>query len=141
MYMYKPGLTNITSIIRRAWIKINGHAFDWDIKANAKRVYVEHATMVKQAAPSDRYLEYEPSQGWEPLCKFLDVPIPDCEFPTGNIAQEFHNRIEGALKPRLARSMGKAVSVVAGFTGFACLGYLGYLERFYHTISQTAIPF
>ena len=23
-------------------------------------------------------------QGWEPLCKFLDVPVPDVEFPHSN---------------------------------------------------------
>ena len=95
--------------------------------------------MVKQAAPKHQFLEYEPSQGWEPLCKFLDVPIPDCEFPTGNVAQEFHNRIDGALKPRFARSMRNAALFVAGLSGLSYLGYSGHLESCYNAMVRTMI--
>ena len=31
--------------------------------------------------PNDRLLVYEVKDGWEPICKLLDVPIPDVDFP------------------------------------------------------------
>ena len=34
--------------------------------------------------PSDRLLIYQVKEGWEPLCKFLDKPIPDISFPYKN---------------------------------------------------------
>lgn len=35
-----------------------------------------------------RLLVYQVSEGWEPLCKFLDVPIPDIAFPRINTRDE-----------------------------------------------------
>jgi hypothetical protein len=37
---------------------------------------------------AERLLVYQVSDGWEPLCKFLDVPIPDMEFPRINSRNE-----------------------------------------------------
>ena len=43
--------------------------------------WVEH---VKQTVPQERLLVFEAKQGWEPLCKFLNLPIPECSFPYVN---------------------------------------------------------
>jgi hypothetical protein len=32
---------------------------------------------------------YEIKQGWEPLCEFLEVPVPDIPFPRTNDRKEF----------------------------------------------------
>jgi hypothetical protein len=37
-------------------------------------------------------LVYEVAQGWEPLCKFLDVAVPDEPFPRVNSKDEFRAR-------------------------------------------------
>ena len=37
---------------------------------------------------AERLLVYQVSDGWEPLCKFLDVPVPDMEFPRINSRNE-----------------------------------------------------
>ena len=34
--------------------------------------------------PKDRLLIYKASEGWEPICKFLNVSIPDIPFPYKN---------------------------------------------------------
>ena len=39
--------------------------------------------------PADRLLVYEISQGWEPLCEFLEVPVPDAPMPHLNDATSF----------------------------------------------------
>ena len=38
--------------------------------------------------PAERLLVYQVSDGWEPLCEFLDVPVPDMEFPRINSRNE-----------------------------------------------------
>ena len=39
---------------------------------------------VKRSVPQDRLLVFECKEGWKPLCKFLDLPIPDEPFPRVN---------------------------------------------------------
>jgi Sulfotransferase domain len=36
---------------------------------------------------------FEVGQGWEPLCAFLGVPIPEEPFPRTNDRQEFADRV------------------------------------------------
>ncbi|KAI1331105.1 hypothetical protein F5Y16DRAFT_408219 [Xylariaceae sp. FL0255] len=52
--------------------------------------------MVRSAVPKDRLLEFELSQGWEPLCKFLNVPVPNEPFPRANdaaAAEEYGKKV------------------------------------------------
>ena len=39
---------------------------------------------VKQHVPAERLLVYSAKEGWEPLCKFLNVPIPHQTYPNSN---------------------------------------------------------
>lgn len=41
----------------------------------------EHYALVRRLVPRDRLLEWHPSQGWGPVCEFLDLPVPAKEFP------------------------------------------------------------
>ncbi len=41
------------------------------------------AEVIDTVAP-DRLLVFDVTQGWEPLCAFLDVPVPDEPFPHVN---------------------------------------------------------
>lgn len=53
---------------------------------------------VQDTVPPERLLVWTPSDGWEPLCEFLDVPVPDGPFPRLNDAKQFGERIiDGAL--------------------------------------------
>jgi hypothetical protein len=62
-------------------------------RAYAIRVFNEHNDEVRRTVPADRLLEYESGQGWEPLCRFLDVPVPDEEYPRLNDTAEFTQRV------------------------------------------------
>lgn len=48
--------------------------------------YQRHNAYVRATVPKDQLLEYSVKEGWEPLCKFLEKPIPDEEFPRENVA-------------------------------------------------------
>jgi hypothetical protein len=50
-------------------------------RAHARRVFEEHNQAVIDAIPPSRLLVYRAGDGWEPLCRFLDVPVPDEDFP------------------------------------------------------------
>ena len=53
---------------------------------------------VQQNIPADRLLVWSVQEGWEPLCEFLEVPVPDTPFPRLNDSVEFANRvIDGSL--------------------------------------------
>ena len=73
---------------------------------------------VIEKCPKDKLLVFDVKEGWEPLCKFLNKPIPDVPFPnTNDTAQmiELHkvcNRYGWAF-------FGMAVSVVTGLVYLA----------------------
>jgi hypothetical protein len=51
--------------------------------------YNEHNESVKRECPKDKLLVFNVEEGWEPLCAFLNKPIPAEPFPRGNDTQEF----------------------------------------------------
>ncbi len=53
-------------------------------KAHAIKVFNDHIAEVKRVVPPERLLVYRVKDGWEPLCEFLDVPIPQTPFPHVN---------------------------------------------------------
>ena len=58
-----------------------------------------HNEAVKRDIPADRLLVWNVSEGWEPLCEFLDVPVPGVPLPHINDRTEFLNRIiDGSLQ-------------------------------------------
>lgn len=46
--------------------------------------FERHNAEVRRTIPRERLLEYEVGQGWEPLCKFLGVPVPSEPLPRLN---------------------------------------------------------
>ena len=62
-------------------------------REHAVRVFTEHNEAVRREVPADRLLEFEVAQGWQPLCDFLGVPVPDAPFPRANDSATFQARI------------------------------------------------
>lgn len=50
----------------------------------ARMQYRRHYAYIKATAPKDRLLVFNMRDGWEPLCRFLDLPIPNKPFPHRN---------------------------------------------------------
>jgi hypothetical protein len=58
-----------------------------------------HHEEVKATVPPERLLVWSVTEGWEPLCEFLEVPVPDVPFPHVNDSKEFIDRIiDGSLE-------------------------------------------
>jgi len=58
-------------------------------KDHAISVYLNHNRRVREVVPPDRLLVFEASQGWAPLCAFLDRAVPDAPYPKTNSTEEF----------------------------------------------------
>jgi len=74
---------------------ITDQTFHGDMsKENVLRAYNAHNAEVKRTIPASQRLDFDPLQGWAPLCKFLNVPVPATDFPKTNSTAEFRARIE-----------------------------------------------
>ena len=68
--------------------------FDGQIedKDHAISVFNKHNELVKETIPADRLLVYEVGSGWDPICEFLGVPVPDEAYPNSNSTEDFRNQ-------------------------------------------------
>ena len=51
---------------------------------------------VQRNIPQDRLLVWSVQDGWEPLCRFLEVDVPEAEFPRLNDSKMYNDRIVDA---------------------------------------------
>lgn len=86
----------------RAWIDMgsniiadNGFRDGLD-DAGLIRAFNAHNDSVKAAIPAEQLLVYQVKEGWEPLCAFLDVPVPAEPFPRTNDRAEFWDLVAAA---------------------------------------------
>lgn len=82
---------------------MGGHIHD---SARAIAKFWDHNEGVRRSVPLDRLLVYNVAQGWDPLCRFLGVPVPSSPFPRLNTREDFGKlretmraRLPGAAKP------------------------------------------
>ena len=70
--------------------------FGKDLKNKEKVIerYNKHYEEVIRTIPEDRLLLFDQKKGWEPLCKFLNVPVPLNQYPKSNSREEFLKRVE-----------------------------------------------
>jgi hypothetical protein len=48
--------------------------------------------------PENHLLVFEVIDDWEPLCKFLNLPIPNVPFPNTNSGIDFHSWARGIVR-------------------------------------------
>jgi hypothetical protein len=102
----------------RATIFEDWTAVNWDIvatgtfggrltdRAHCQAVFARHNQAVRETIPSDRLLVFEVKQGWEPLCAFLGVPVPeDDPFPHVNDTTQFQNEEQREMRERARRAL------------------------------------
>lgn len=77
---------------RKAWQVL----FPGGFSAHSRTAYEKHYSTVASSIPKDRLLYWSVSDGWGPLCKFLDQPIPDTEFPHLNTANALEEGIRSS---------------------------------------------
>jgi hypothetical protein len=82
-----PRVRRILVMIQRLiWEGVFGGQFE--NKQHAIDVYNRNVKEVIASVPEDRLLVHAAKEGWQPLCEFLDKPIPDQPYPHSNESSE-----------------------------------------------------
>jgi len=68
---------------------VGRNRIDPDDEAASKAGYERHLADVRAAVPSQRLVDWLPSDGWKPICDALGVPEPAEPFPHVNSTEEF----------------------------------------------------
>jgi len=66
---------------------------NWTDEREAKQVYDVHNARVRASVPPPRLVDWQPGDGWEPMCRALGLPIPDDPFPHVNTTDHFRRMI------------------------------------------------
>ena len=105
MALSKPpediGDPHLLAINKMVLVMLGTQAFGstFDDQDAAVAAYDKHVEDVKAAFPAERLLQLDITAGWEPLCDFLNLPVPDAPFPRANSSGEFwDDDIREALK-------------------------------------------
>jgi len=71
--------------------KVIGRLFDNRMhdRDHVTSVFKAHNARVREVIAPERLLVYEVAQGWEPLCAFLGVSVPDTPMPKVNSTEDF----------------------------------------------------
>jgi hypothetical protein len=70
---------------------------DWRDRDAAMAAYDAHNAAVRAEVPYERLIDWRPSDGWEPICSALDIPVPDMEFPHANTHDDFQKSADERL--------------------------------------------
>jgi Sulfotransferase domain len=62
---------------------------------NMIAAYLRHNAEVKAVIAPERLLVFNPVEGWDPLCRFLGMPVSQTAFPRLNTREEFNARRAG----------------------------------------------
>jgi hypothetical protein len=108
-----PVMGGVFRLTRIYWNGVFGGRF-LD-KAHAIGVYHRYCAEVQATVPPERLLVYDLKQGWEPLCSFLGVPVPETPLPHLNDTAEFRRRVIGM------KAMSWAVLLAPILAGMALL--------------------
>ncbi|NKC15146.1 MAG: sulfotransferase family protein [Gammaproteobacteria bacterium] len=66
----------------------------YEDQAYVMDTYLEHNQAVRDTLPPERLLSYRTGAGWEPICAFLGVAVPDEPFPHTNSTAQFQSRVK-----------------------------------------------
>ena len=68
-------------------------SYRFENRESAVQVFNNHVEEVKRVIPEEKLLMHFAKDGWEPLCAFLDVPVPEEPYPWVNDSKVFAKRL------------------------------------------------
>ena len=107
--------------LSRRLIWQRSHRGTMDDRARAIAHYKQHIEEVKAAVPADRLLIFSVDQGWEPLCRFLGVPVPAGDFPNVNDRVQIQEILGKITRGAYGILAGAAVAAAGMIYGVARL--------------------
>ncbi|XP_078482892.1 uncharacterized protein LOC144743292 [Ciona intestinalis] len=88
--------------------------------------YREHNSHVRMAAPKEQIIYFKHSDGWEPLCKFLGVPVPSVPYPHRNKGGEIVDEIveESVIFKQIRKELTQLFTFAMLFIGVILFYFL-----------------
>jgi hypothetical protein len=75
-------------------------------RGHCQAVFARHNQAVQESIAADRLRVFDVKEGWEPLCAFLGVPVPEQEpFPRVNDTAAFQNEEGRERRARATRAL------------------------------------
>lgn len=68
---------------------------DLSVKEDAIAAYRRNEERVRDTIPADRLLVFDVAEGWEPLCRFLELPVRTGPLPRTHVREEFWQELGG----------------------------------------------
>ena len=85
-----PGQDRIKMLYEVIWDGVFGGRMDE--KQHVINCFERHNQEVINSVPRSKLLIIEPGDGWAPLCEFLQIDIPDADYPRINSKEDFQKR-------------------------------------------------
>ena len=120
--VFAPGVTGAARLADHiVWeVTFDGRFED---RAYAMEVFEIHNAAVRHRVPPERLLVFDVRDGWEPLCDFLSVEVPEKPFPHLNEAREMRRRLFGiAALSAIAPALAVIATIVATTFLARCVG-------------------
>lgn len=76
---------------------------DWRSRQKLREAFDQHNAHIRSIVPEESLLEWEPSHGWQPLCDFLDKPVPEEPFPYANKGDDVATGLLLAARLRIVK--------------------------------------
>jgi hypothetical protein len=88
---------HIVALTQMATEMIGAQTFGGSLtdKEAALSAYRRRTEEVRATIPPERLLVFDVAEGWQPLCRFLDVPVPVTPFPHLNSTEERWRMVRG----------------------------------------------
>lgn len=123
--MVAPSVRRAVPLIDR-YFRVND-AMIWDglfegafeDRARAIEIFEARTREVIAGVPADRLLVFDVRDGWEPLCSFLEVPVPDVPFPHVNDRASMRRRFAAVRALTHGAPWAAALAAVAGGAALA----------------------
>lgn len=97
---------------RPAFLRIFDDFFEGKFETMGKDIYLRHYDTVRSLIPKENLLEYRVQEGWEPICKFLDISVPHFEFPNGNGKEETTQKIKTLVQYEMRKAARNSLWLV-----------------------------
>jgi hypothetical protein len=82
----RPGMQEWRVMVQTMFERLSP---DWHDAEATKAGYERHNAEVRAEVPANRLVDWQPADGWGPLCSRLGLPEPGDPFPLTNTTAEF----------------------------------------------------
>ncbi|CAK4029958.1 Hypothetical predicted protein [Lecanosticta acicola] len=113
-----PGFSMLEEVLRLVLCHWTGG--DWRNRDKLIEGYHAHNELIRDIVPPENLLEWAPEDGWEPICKFLEKPIPEEPFPHSHKGDRVAEGLTMAARLRLAKGVLQTAVVPVLLTSVAC---------------------